>query len=364
MPKVKKDANINAHNAAFELVSKKFSEGLLGAGVKPINTQQFIPTGDIALDYILGGGLWRKRIVTIAATEGAGKTSTCLRTIATAQGHVLPSFKCDRSIIYIDAEYALNTQYAENMGVEICYDLETPHSSNAMFIYYPDDGETALEYIYHACQAKIADIIIVDSKDALLPQVEIETAEKKGFAKQPQSARQADMFSRWLRLVTPALGKSDTALLFVSQLREKVGQMFGNPETESGGRGLKYYASARIHMTSGSKITDSHENIIGKNPSINCVKNKMAPPFRKSSLFSMNNVGIDVWRNLVEKGIAYGFIEKSGTGYVMNEQRFSKEKLITYFKDNPTEYEKYYNKTMNIMLGTVLNEDSVDICSE
>ncbi len=258
-----------------------------------------IPSGVFSLDIALGvGGFPKGRIIEIYGPEGGGKTTVSLQAIAEAQ-------KKGGIAAFIDAEHALSPVYAQKLGVDI----------NNLLISQPDYGEQALEIAETLIRSGAVDIIVVDSVAALVPKAEIE-GEMGDF----QMGLQARLMSKALRKLTAVIGKSNTVMIFINQLREKIGIMFGNPEVTPGGRALKFYSSVRLEVRASEKIKEA-DRIIGTKVKVKVVKNKVAPPFREALFTLIHGEGISKSADLLDTSIATGIIEKSGAWFTYKEEK-------------------------------------------
>jgi recombination protein RecA len=280
-------------------VNGKFGAGtLMEMGSAPIVPVEVIPSGSIALDNALGiGGLPRGRVVEIYGPEGSGKTTMALHAIASVQrngGHA----------VMIDAEHALDLAYAHNLGVD------TEH----LLLDQPDTGEQALEVADMVIRSGVIDIVVIDSVSALVPKAEIE-----GMMGDFQIGAQARLMSQALRKITPALSGTRTTVIFINQLREKVGIVFGNPEVTSGGKALKFYASVRLDIRRRAAIKDGTETV-GHTVKIKVVKNKLAPPFRECECDIIYGIGISREAEVVKFGVDYGLIRKSGVWHYFPDE--------------------------------------------
>jgi recombination protein RecA len=270
----------------------------LGDGV--IHDIEAIPTGALSLDYALGiGGFPRGRVTEVYGPESSGKTTLCLHVIAEAQ-------KMGGLAAFIDAEHALDVNYAKKLGVD---------TAN-LLISQPDFGEQALEITDTLVRSNALDVIVIDSVAALVPRSEIE-----GEMGDATMAVQARLMSQALRKLTAAISKSKTSVIFVNQLRSKIGVMFGNPETTTGGNALKFYASLRIDIRRIASIKDG-ENVIGNRTKVKIVKSKVAPPFKQIEFDILYNEGISKTGDLIDLGVNLGIIKKSGAWFTYNEERF------------------------------------------
>ncbi len=288
------DNKRKALEAALGQISKNFGEGaIMRLGeAKRINVAT-IPTGSISLDLALGGGLPKGRVIEIYGPESSGKTTLSL--------HVISEFqKAGGQAAFVDAEHALDPEYAAHIGVDV----------DNLLISQPDTGEQALEIVETLVRSSAVDVIVIDSVAALTPRAEIE-GEMGGSL----PGLQARLMSQALRKLTAIVAKSGTTLIFLNQLRMKIGVMFGNPETTSGGNALKFYASVRLDIRRTGKIdtgTGDAKQTIGNSTRVKVVKNKVAPPFRQAEFEIRYNVGIDKASDLILTGVRLGVIGKSG----------------------------------------------------
>ena len=308
------DDKIKALEAAKLQIEKQFGKGSLmklGTGVEALELES-IPSGSILLDEALGiGGYPKGRIVEIYGPESSGKTTLALHAIAEVQ-------KKKGIAACIDAEHALDPAYAKNLGVNI----------DELWVSQPDTGEQALEIAESLVRSGAVDIIVVDSVAALTPQAEIE-----GDMGDSHMGLQARLMSQALRKLTGTISKSGSCLVFINQIRMKIGVMFGNPETTTGGNALKFYASVRLEVRKIETITRNNEDdAIGNKVRVKVVKNKVAPPFRKVELDIMFGKGISATASLLDAAIKYNLIEKSGSWYSYGTER------IGQGRDNAKEY--------------------------
>jgi recombination protein RecA len=274
-----------------------------------------VSTGSISVDWALGvGGLPRGRVVEIFGPESSGKTTLALQTIAQAQ-------KLGGVAAFIDAEHALDAQYAQKLGV----DLEN------LLVSQPDNGEQALEITEVLIRSNGVDVVVIDSVAALVPRAEIE-----GEMGEAQMGLQARLMSQALRKLTGVVAKSKTCLIFINQLREKIGVMFGNPETTTGGRALKFYSSVRVDIRRIGAIKDG-DTMVGGRTRVKVVKNKVAPPFREAEFDVMYGEGISREGDLIDQGVERNIIEKSGTWFSYSGERLGqgRENAKAFLKQNP-----------------------------
>jgi len=274
-----------------------------------------IPTGSISLDLALGvGGIPRGRVIEVFGPESSGKTTLALHIVSEAQ-------KLGGVAAYIDAEHALDPEYAKKIGVKI----------DQLLISQPDTGEQALDILESLVKSGGVDIVVIDSVAALTPRAEIE-----GEMDQQHVGGQARLMSHALRKLTAIVAKSKTSVLFINQLRQKIGIMFGNPETTPGGLALKFYSSVRIDIRRSAQIQNG-EKIVGNRTKVKIVKNKVAPPFRTCEFDIMYNEGISRYSDVVNSGVRYGVLTKSGSWFNYGEVRLGQgiEGSRQFIKENP-----------------------------
>jgi recombination protein RecA len=289
-----------------------------------------VPTGAINLDAAIGvGGIPRGRVTEIYGPESSGKTTLCLHVVANAQ-------KMGGVAAFIDAEHALDTEYARKLGVDV----------EALLISQPDTGEQALEICEILVRSGAVDIVVIDSVAALVPKAEIE-----GDMGESHMGLQARLMSQALRKLTGAISRSKTIVIFINQLREKIGVMFGNPETTTGGKALKFYASVRLDIRRIGPVKDKEE-VVGSHVRVKVVKNKVAPPFKQAEFDIMYAEGISHTSLLVDIGSEANIIEKSGAWYSYNGQKIGqgRENAKMYLKDNPAMMAEIEEK-VKVVLG-------------
>jgi recombination protein RecA len=305
-----------AIDAALAQIERQFGKGsLMRMGDQTRMPIEVIPTGAIALDVALGvGGLPRGRVVEIYGPESSGKTTVALHAVANAQ-------RAGGLAGFIDAEHALDPEYAKALGVD----------TENLYISQPDNGEQALEIADTLIRSGALDIIVIDSVAALVPRAEIE-----GEMGDSHVGLQARLMSQALRKLTGALNHSKTTAIFINQLREKVGVMFGSPETTTGGRALKFYASVRLDVRRIETLKDGQEAVANRTR-VKVVKNKVAPPFRQAEFDIVYGEGISREGGLIDMGVEHGFVRKSGAWYTYESGQLGqgKENARTYLKDNP-----------------------------
>jgi len=298
---VERDARIKILEETISNIEKTYGKGTimkLGDGV--INPVESIPTGSLSLDYALGiGGVPRGRIVEIYGPESSGKTTVCLHIIAEAQ-------KRGGLAAFIDAEHAMDLNYAKRLGVD----------ATNLLLSQPDFGEQGLEIVDTLIRSNALDVIVIDSVAALVPRSEIE-----GDMGDPQMGMQARLMSQALRKITGAISKSKTCVIFTNQLRSKIGVMFGNPETTTGGNALKFYASLRLDIRRIAAIKDG-QNVIGNRTKVKIVKSKVAPPFKEVEFDILYNEGISKAGDLIDLATDKNILKKSGAWFTYREDRF------------------------------------------
>src|SRR5205809_3500607 len=308
---------MKAVDLAVGQIEKQFGKGsIMRLGQKgAIQPIEAIPTGAISIDYALGvGGVPRGRVVEIFGPESSGKTTLALQVIAEAQ-------KLGGMAAFVDAEHALDASYAQKLGVDL----------DNLLVSQPDHGEQALEIVEVLIRSGGVDVVVVDSVAALVPKAEIE-----GEMGDAQMGLQARLMSQALRKLTGVVSKSKTCLIFINQLREKIGVMFGNPETTTGGRALKFYASVRMDIRRIASIKDG-DQVVGSRTKVKIVKNKVAPPFREAEFDILYGEGISREGELLDLAVDKNIVEKSGAWFSFQGERLGqgRENARQFLKDNP-----------------------------
>lgn len=318
---------LKALQAAMSKIEKDFGKGsIMRMGDEKIENVDVIPTGSIGLNAALGvGGYPKGRIIEIYGPESSGKTTLAIHAIAEAQ-------KQGGIAAFIDAEHAFDRFYAEKLGVDI----------GNLYVSQPDNGEQALEIAEQLIRSSAIDIIVIDSVAALTPKKEIE-----GDMGDSAVGLHARLMSQALRKLTSTIAKTNTTCIFINQLREKIGVMFGNPETTTGGNALKFYASVRIDIRKSTAIKDG-ENVLGNLTKVKIVKNKVAPPFRKCEFEILFGEGISKIGEIVDLGVDYGIIKKSGSWFSYEDNKLGQGRDATkqLLADNPELCEELEAKIM------------------
>ena len=330
--KEKKDPREEALEQALLKIEKDFGKGaIMKLGDSEHQKVDVIPTGCLTLDLALGiGGIPRGRIVEIYGRESSGETTVSLHIVAEAQ-------KLGGRAAFIDAEHALDPVYAERLGV----------NTKELYVSQPDDGEQALNICDTLIRSGAFDIIVIDSVAALTPKAEID-----GEMGDNHVGLQARMMSQALRKMTSVSSKSKTAVVFINQLREKIGVMFGNPETTTGGKALKFYASIRLDVRKADTIKDG-QNVIGNRTKVKVVKNKMAPPFKVAEFDIMYGTGISQSGCILDTAISLDIIKKSGAWFSYNDEKIGqgKENTKLYLEKNPEICSEIEAKIRDILSG-------------
>ena len=335
------EGKLKALQAAMSKIEKDFGKGsIMRMGDEQIENVEVIPSGSIGLDVALGvGGYPRGRIIEIYGPESSGKTTLAIHAIAEAQ-------KAGGLAAIIDAEHAFDRTYAEKLGVNV----------DNLWVAQPDNGEQALEIAEQLIRSSAVDIIVIDSVAALTPKAEIE-----GEMGDNKVGLHARLMSQALRKMTGAISKSNTTCIFINQLREKIGVLFGNPETTTGGNALKFYASIRIDIRKSTPIKDGEE-IMGHLTKVKVLKNKVAPPFQRCEFEMAFGKGISRLGEIADLGVEYGIIKKSGSWYSYGETRLGqgREGLKRVLTDNPELCDEISEQLVAAMKGVELSPGNPD----
>ncbi|AXT63684.1 recombinase RecA [Aquimarina sp. AD10] len=321
-----KDAKLKALKLTLDKLDKAYGKGtVMKMSDSSVQEVDVIPTGSLGLDLALGvGGYPRGRVIEIYGPESSGKTTLTLHAIAQAQ-------KAGGIAAFIDAEHAFDRFYAEKLGVEI----------DNLIISQPDHGEQALEIADNLIRSGAIDIIVIDSVAALTPKSEIEG--EMGDSKMGLHAR---LMSQALRKLTSSISKTNCTVIFINQLREKIGVMFGNPETTTGGNALKFYASVRLDIRRSTQIKDSNSEVQGNKTRVKVVKNKVAPPFRMAEFDIMYGEGISKTGEIIDVGVDYEIIKKSGSWFSYQDTKLGqgRDAVKNLLNDNPELMEELEGK--------------------
>jgi len=324
---------------AVSQIEKQYGKGAImrmgiSGALLPVST---IPTGSLELDYALGiGGIPRGRVVEIFGPESSGKTTLALHIIAEAQ-------KRGGAAAFVDAEHALDANYSKTLGVNI----------DELLLSQPDTGEQALEITEVLVRSGAVDVVVIDSVAALVPRAEID-----GEMGDSLPGLQARLMSQALRKLTAAISKSRTSVVFINQMREKIGIMFGNPETTTGGRALKFYASVRLDIRRISAIKDGEE-VVGSRVKVKVVKNKLAPPFREAEFDIIYGEGISRLGSLLDLGVTHKVVEKSGAWYAYGSERIGqgRENAKRFLQENPAMADEIEAK-LRAALGLAVTQEA------
>jgi recombination protein RecA len=328
---------LKALQLTMDKIEKSYGKGsIMRMGDKPIEDVPAISSGSIALDVALGvGGFPKGRVIEIYGPESSGKTTLAIHAIAEAQ-------KAGGIAAFIDAEHAFDPYYAKKLGVDI----------DELLISQPDNGEQALEITDNLIRSGALDIVVIDSVAALTPKAEIE-----GEMGESKMGLQARLMSQALRKLTGNINRTKTCCMFINQLREKIGVMFGNPETTTGGNALKFYASVRLDIRRIGQIKDGDE-VQGNHVRVKVVKNKVAPPFRKAEFDIIYGEGISKSGEIIDLGVQYDIIKKSGSWFSYGETRLGqgRETVRNLIADNPELAEELEAKIMEAITGTTTTD--------
>jgi recombination protein RecA len=321
---VEPTGKVKALGLALDSIEKQFGKGsIMKLGESTHSIVETVPTGCLSLDIALGGGFPKGRVVEIYGPESSGKTTVTLHAIAAVQ-------RSGGTAAFIDAEHALDPEYAKRIGVDV----------DNLLISQPDNGEQALEIVETLVRSNAVDIIVIDSVAALVPRAEIE-----GDMGDSLPGLQARLMSQALRKLTGVISKSRATVVFVNQIRMKIGIMFGNPETTSGGNALKFYASVRLDIRRISQIKQG-ESLVGNRTRVKVVKNKIAPPFREAEFDIMFKEGISYSGDVLDLAANMGIVEKSGAWYAYNDEKIGQGREATkeFLKEKPKLLEEIAEK--------------------
>lgn len=330
--KVEKTIGRISVSQVVDEIKQKFGDGMIMklGDVKKVDVE-VIPTGSVSLDVALGiGGVPRGRIVEVYGPESSGKTTLSLHIVANAQ-------KKGGAAAFIDAEHALDPEYAKRIGVNI----------DELLISQPDSGEQALDIVETLVRSNAVDIIVVDSVAALVPRAEIE-----GEMGDSHMGLQARLMSQALRKLTAIISKTNATVIFINQLRMKIGVVFGNPETTTGGQALKFYSSLRLEVRRAAQIKKGDE-VVGNRVKVKVVKNKVAPPFRVAEFDIMYNEGISIAGDAIDTGVTFEVVKKSGNSYSYGDEKLGvgRETAKKYLRENPKTLEKIMKEILKASEG-------------
>jgi recombination protein RecA len=318
------NGKVKALGLALESIEKQFGKGsIMKLGEAHIAAVETTPTGALSLDLALGGGIPRGRVIEVYGPESSGKTTLTLHAIAEVQ-------RAGGTAAFIDAEHALDPTYAKRIGVDVAN----------LLLSQPDNGEQALEIVETLVRSNAVDLIVVDSVAALVPRAEIE-----GDMGDSLPGLQARLMSQALRKLTAVISRSKSSVIFINQIRMKIGVMFGNPETTTGGNALKFYSSVRMDIRRIGQIKTGEE-VIGNRTRVKVVKNKIAPPFRQAEFDIMYNEGISTSGDVLDLAVADDIVEKAGAWYAYKGAKIGqgREAAKTYLQDNPKILEEIADK--------------------
>ena len=326
-----KEAKLKALKLTLDKLDKTYGKGtVMKMGDAPVVEVDIIPSGSLGLDIALGvGGYPRGRVIEIYGPESSGKTTLAIHAIAEAQ-------KKGGIAAFIDAEHAFDPHYAKNLGVDI----------DNLIISQPDNGEQALEIVDNLIRSGAIDIVVVDSVAALTPKSEIEG--EMGDSKMGLHAR---LMSQALRKLTSSISKTNSTVIFINQLREKIGVMFGNPETTTGGNALKFYASQRLDVRKSTAIKDSQGNVMGNKTRVKVVKNKVAPPFKIAEFDIMYGKGISKVGEILDKAVEFDIVNKSGSWFSYGDTKLGqgRDAVKNIIADNPELMQELETKIYEVL---------------
>ncbi len=326
-----KEAKLKALKLTLDKLDKTYGKGtVMKMGDAPVVEVEVIPSGSLGLDIALGvGGYPRGRVIEIYGPESSGKTTLALHAIAEAQ-------KKGGIAAFIDAEHAFDPHYAQNLGVDV----------ENLIISQPDHGEQALEIVDNLIRSGAIDIVVIDSVAALTPKSEIEG--EMGDSKMGLHAR---LMSQALRKLTSSISKTNSTVIFINQLREKIGVMFGNPETTTGGNALKFYASQRLDVRKSTAIKDAQGNVMGNKTRVKVVKNKVAPPFKIAEFDIMYGQGISKVGEILDKAVEFEIVNKSGSWFSYNDTKLGqgRDAVKSIIADNPELMDELETKIYEIL---------------
>lgn len=333
-----KSQKLEAVRLAMEQITKEYGQGaIMKMGDRTDMSVEVIPTGCLSLDIALGvGGVPRGRVTEVFGPEASGKTTLALHVVAQAQ-------KAGGTAAFIDAEHALEPKRAEMVGVDL----------NSLLISQPDNGEQALEIVETLVRSNAVDVIVIDSVAALVPRAEIE-----GDMGDSMMGVQARLMSQALRKLSGAIAKSKTAIIFTNQIRQKIGIVFGKKETTPGGLALKFYSSVRIDLRKIANIKTTAGNTIGSQHRARIIKNKVAPPFKETQFDIMNTEGISLFGSLVDLGVTYGIVVKSGSFFKIDKENIQgREAAKKYLRQHPKIAKQMEKKIWKIVRSSEPAED-------